>query len=181
MGEKVASGSKGLFVVFVPIRSCGPPQRRDSSAKRWLVARPRNSSRSNASDGSRGFQPTVCQSHFAVRGVATGRKSAAYIPFIKFDRMQLEQFAIFFLERFRAMMLALPLNVSNDRRQVRLAQRKMHRMRSPWFLTRRYATNLRWGAMDRGLKPTATIVSSLRNGRSRGTSLNTDWTLSRGL
>ncbi len=66
------------------------------------------------------------------------------IPFIKFDLVQLGQFAIFFLERFRAMMVALPWKMRNYRRQVWLAQRKMHRMRSPWFLTRRYATNQRW-------------------------------------
>ena len=67
-----------------------------------------------------GFNPRFASPPFAVRRVATGRKSAPYLPFIKFDLVRLEQLAIFFLERFRAMMLALPLNVSNSRRQVRL-------------------------------------------------------------
>ncbi len=80
-----------------------------------------------------GFNPRFVSPHFTVRRVATGRNSAPYLPFIKLDLVQLVQFAIFFLERFRAMMLALPWSLSNYRRQVRLAHRKMHRMRSPWF------------------------------------------------
>ena len=121
--------------------------------------------RSDAMMVAVGFNPRFASPHLAVRRVATGRKSAPYIPFLKFDLVQLEQFAVFLLERFRTIMLALPLNVSNFKRQGRLVHR-----RCAVCVRHGFGSSLRdereLGFMDRGLNPTPTIVSSLRNGRN---------------
>src|ERR1019366_1048797 len=70
-------------------------------------------------------QPWV-KTHGYHHGVATrrGPLSTPYIPFVELDPVALEEFAIFLLEAFRAVMLALPLDVFSHRRDVRPAHRK---------------------------------------------------------